>query len=516
MKNSVMKGAGYILVHTPDMIVHYGTTQTSERIVNPESEYLKQIKASLRPYDRVRAYYPNQTYIGNVTPFELAKIDGPWQDIECPVDDRYGKFGEIMPQDEFYLLIQAVDEFELVFLEKGFVETTKAKLEKDPIISAYVLGRIHDGIEADRIEKMVETGDAEGLYMDDKLVGAVKKAHAFDPNLSAHVMVENLVSKASSALALMYAVKNAGIDRDEVEYTIDCSEEACGDMNQRGGGNFAKATAEIAELTRSTGSDIRGFCAAPAHAVMVAAGLVKSGIFKTVAVTAGGSTAKLGMNGKDHVKKGLPILEDVLGGFAVIISANDGINPEINTDSVGWHSVGTGSAPQNVIASLTTDPLDKLGLKVTDIDYYSPEMQNPDVTKPAGAGDVPTANLKMIGALAVKRGDIDRKELPAFVEKHGLPGFAPTQGHIPSGVPVMGHAREGMLNGDINRVMIVGKGSLFLGRMTNLFDGVSFIMEPNSGAEEAPAVSSDEIRQIIAQSLRDFASGLLEAGESNE
>ena len=94
--------------------------------------------------------------------------------------------------------------------------------------------------------------------------------------------------------------------------------------------------------------------------------------------------------------------------FAVIISENDGINPELNTDVVGWHSVGTGSAPQNVIASLTTDALDKVGLKVTDVDYYS-EMQNPDITKPAGAGDVPTANLKMIGALAVRRGDIERK-----------------------------------------------------------------------------------------------------------
>ena len=320
-----MKGAGYILVHTPDMITHYGTTQTSERIVNPESEYLKNIEANLRPYERVRAYYPNQTYIGNVTPMELKEVEGPWQDLECPVDERYGKYGEIMPQDEFYLLIQAVDEFELVFLEKGFVEKTKPKLAEDPIITPYILDRIKDGVESERIDDMVVSGDAEGLYMGDKLVGAVKKAHAFDPNLSAHVMVENLVSKASASLAMMYAVKNAGIDRDEVEYTIECSEEACGDMNQRGGGNFAKGVAEIAELSRSTGSDVRGFCAAPAHAVLVAAGLVKSGIFKTVAV---GQAVRLplGMNGKDHVKRS-PIPEDVLRGFAVIISENDGINP---------------------------------------------------------------------------------------------------------------------------------------------------------------------------------------------
>ena len=32
--------------------------------------------------------------------------------------------------------------------------------------------------------------------------------------------------------------------------------------------------------------------------------------------------------------------------------------------------------------------------------------------------------------------------------------------------------------------MIIGKGSLFLGRMTNLFDGVSFVIHGNTAAEE--------------------------------
>lgn len=510
--NSVLKGTGYVLVHTPDMVIHNGTTQTTERIVNPDSDYLKQLKAHLRPYERVLAYYPNQTYIGNVTPAELAKVDGPWQDLESPVNDRYGAFGEIMPQDEFYLLVQAVDEFELVYLDRDFVAKTKEKLAQDPIVTEFILKRIHEGVDQAKLKQLIEDEGAEGLYMNDVIVGAVRRAHDIDTNLSAHVMIENLVSKASSALALLYAVKNADINPDDIEYTIDCSEEACGDMNQRGGGNFAKATAEIAELSRSTGSDVRGFCAAPAHAVMVAASLVKAGTFKAVAVTAGGSTAKLGMNGKDHVKKGLPILEDCLGGFAVVITEDDGINPVVNIDNVGWHAVGTGSSPQNVIASLVTVPLEKAGLKVTDVDYYSPEMQNPDITKPAGAGDVPLANMKMIGALAVKQGDLERSELNGFVEKHGLPGFAPTQGHIPSGVPYLGHARESMLKGEVNRVMIVGKGSLFLGRMTNLFDGVSFLVEKNDGPKAAEAaVSSEEIRQIIAESLRDFAQGLLES-----
>ncbi|MFA5634475.1 MAG: glycine/sarcosine/betaine reductase complex component C subunit alpha, partial [Anaerovoracaceae bacterium] len=243
------------------------------------------------------------------------------------------------------------------------------------------------------------------------------------------------------------------------------------------------AEAEIAGLVNATGSDTRGFCAAPTHALIEAAALVKSGTFKNVVVFAGGTTAKLGMNGKDHVKKGLPILEDVMGGFGALISENDGINPEINTDIVGCHKVGTGSSPQAVISSLVTEPLKEAGLTITDIGKYAAEMQNPDVTKPAGAGDVPEANYKMIAALGVKQGTLERAAIPDFVKEHGMPGWAPTQGHIPSGVPYLGFAREDILSGKIEKAMIIGKGSLFLGRMTNLFDGVSVVLQKNSGKE---------------------------------
>ncbi len=67
--------------------------------------------------------------------------------------------------------------------------------------------------------------------------------------------------------------------------------------------NFAKSIAEIAGLQNATGSDTRGFCAAPTHALIQAAALVKAGIHKNVMVVAGGASAKLGMNAKDHVKK---------------------------------------------------------------------------------------------------------------------------------------------------------------------------------------------------------------------
>ena len=328
--NSVIKGSSYILAHAPDMVIHNGSTQTTERIVNPSSEYLVKLPDHIRSYEDALKYAPNQTYIGNMTPGELGAIAQPWYDKPLAEGPRYGKFGEIMPEDEFYMLMQVCDVFDLLHLEKGFVEDVKPRFVANPVISEDIVARVHDGLDLAEIEHFVNEEHAEGLYFQGKLVGYVKRAHDVDVNLSAHVMHENLVSKASSVLALLYVVKNSGIDKSEIEYVIDCCEEACGDGNQRGGGNFAKAAAEIAGLTSATGSDMRGFCAGPAHAMVAAASLVKAGTYKNVVVTAGGCTAKLGMNGKDHVNKDMPILEDMLGGFSVLISANDGENPEID------------------------------------------------------------------------------------------------------------------------------------------------------------------------------------------
>jgi betaine reductase len=107
------------------------------------------------------------------------------------------------------------------------------------------------------------------------------------------------------------------------------------------------------------------------------------------------------------------------------------------------------------------------------------------------------------------RKEFERGELNDVVERIAMPGFAPTQGHIPSGVPFLAHGKDLIAAGKLNRVMIVGKGSLFLGRLTNLFDGVSFILEKNSGATESgAAVDKDTIREMIAEAMDGFAAAL--------
>lgn len=512
MNFPVIKKASYVLVNTPDMVIHNGTTQTLERQTNPNSEYLKAIKGNLRNFEDVVAYAPNQTYIGNMTPEELATMPRPWVGKNVEGADRFGKYGEVMPQDEFYGLMKISDVFDLVLLEASFAEKVKEKLSVHPLIKEKVEKIVGDDLT--KIEDLVKNAGAEGLYEGDTLVGCVRRAHEFDPNLSAHYMLENLAVKASGVLAGLHLVDKLEVPVKEIDYIIECSEEAIGDMNQRGGGNIAKSIGEVVGLKGATGIDMRGFCAGPTHSLINAAALVQSGIHRNVLVIAGGATAKLGMNGKDHIKKELPILEDCLGGFAILVSQNDGVSPVLRTDIVGRHTIGHGASPQAVLEALVLDPLTQAGLKVTDIDKYAPEMQTPDITEPAGAGDVPTQNYKMIGALAVKKGQLDRKDLPSFITDHGYPGYAPTQGHIPSGVPIVGHGIDHIKNGVLKNFMVVGKGSLFLGRMTNLFDGVSIVVEKNTGlVEEQSAVSKEEVKSLVADAMQDFAAFLMNANK---
>ncbi len=506
---AVIRGAGYALVHAPDMVLNNGTTLAGVRRQDKNSEILKQAKAGLRPFDEVVSYPPNQCYIGNMTPEQLKEMPAPWYENPQPEADRFGLYGEIMPQDEFIGLMKIADSFDLVVLEESFLLAVKEKLQKHPIMKDDDLVALDKGATEEVVKDLLEKHEAAPLTHEGKLVGCVKKGHEYDENLRAHVLLENIATKASGFLALRNLLYKNEIKADEIEYIIESSEEACGDMNQRGGGNFAKAVGEMVGCVNATGSDLRGFCAAPAHSLVSAAALIQAGVYKNVVVVAGGATAKLGMNARDHLQKDLPVLEDVLGAFAVLLSADDGINPIVRLDAIGRNNIGSGTSPQAVTTGLVAEPLEKVGLTIKDVDKYSAEMQNPEITKPAGAGDVPQANYKMIAALGVMRGDIEKKDLLNFVEKHGMVGWSPTQGHIPSGVPYIGFARQALLDGKLNRVMVIGKGSLFLARMTNLFDGISFLIEKNTGlTKEEPVVTEGEIRKILADGLRKLGDSL--------
>jgi betaine reductase len=216
----------------------------------------------------------------------------------------------------------------------------------------------------------------------------------------------------------------------------------------------------------------------------MASSLVSSGLFENVMVVGGGSLAKMGMKFRGHLASGYPIMEDVLGAFALMVSADDGVNPVVRLDGVGRHKVKSGSSPQQILEALVVEPLERLGLRMTDVPKYALELHNPEVTEPAGSGDVPRNNYRALAGMAVIRRETDRSGMDRFEASHGMPGFSPTQGHVPASLPFMGHARDRILSGELERAMFIAKGSLFLGKMTGLSDGMSFLVERNGDERE--------------------------------
>ncbi|GAC1372268.1 MAG: hypothetical protein NVSMB32_16110 [Actinomycetota bacterium] len=138
-----------------------------------------------------------------------------------------------------------------------------------------------------------------------------------------------------------------------------------------------------------------------------------------------------------------------------------------------------GSSNPKVMEALAVEPLDRLGLRMLDIDDYATELHNPEITEPQGSGDVPARNYKTLAALAARRGDIAKEEIPQFMARHGMPGYAPTQGHLASALCYLPHAIDRLTKGDASRVHMIAKGSLFLGRMTQASDGMSLLLERN-------------------------------------
>jgi hypothetical protein len=459
-----IEGVFYSLAHVPDL-VRYGSKPSREARTNPALE--QQLKNQLRSFSAATAYAPHQVYIGNITPAELSNLSRPWHDklIEGAVAN--GRFGDIVDQDRFYGRLARADQFNLVTLEEKWFQEHAAKHANGKPAGLRPLAEV---------QALCEKG-ALPLHSGERLVGAFEPGHGEDASLVADILLENLAAKVTAAHSLGSLLDALKLSAQEIDFVISCSEEAVGDRYNRGGGNLAKAIAEESGCENASGSDVKAFCAGPLYAMIHGASLIQSGVCKKVAVVAGGSLAKLGMKFESHLKKGMPILEDVLGSFAVILSPAKTGEPCMRLDSAAFHPVRAGASPQAMVESLAEKPLAKLVMKLTDVDRYAVELHNPEITLPSGSGDVPRTNYLTLAALAVMRGQIRKDQMEDFVRTRGMVGYAPTQGHIPSAIVYLGHALDALKNGEIKNALFISKGSLFLGRMTQLSDGCSFLVE---------------------------------------
>ncbi len=474
----VVRAVRYFLAHTPGL-VRYGSKPTRELAKDPG--LMTAVSAHLRPYEAAVAYPPNQAFVGTIYPDDLRTYGQPWFKV-TEGGERWGPHGEIMPEEEFYGLMKSCDAFDLVWLEAQFSQSVHDRLSTHPLVSQADLTRLGEGFPLSAIEARMSNGtQALPLYLrDGRIIGCIHAAHEADSSLAADVLLENLACKATATMAFRTLLAQTGIEPTTIEYVLNSGEEAVGDRYQRGGGNLAKAVAERCGCTMATGSDIKGFCCGPVHALAIAGGLVSSRIFRQVVVLGGCSLAKLGMKFQGHLQRDQPILEDVLAGVAILVGEDDGRSPLLRLDSIGRHTVGAGSSQQAIFEHLVARPLQQLGLRFRDIDKYATELHNPEVTEPAGSGNVPLLNYRVIAGLAALRKEITPGEVSQFVMTHGMPGFSPTQGHIASAIPFLGHALDRMAVGTMKRAMFLAKGSLFLGRMTQMADGLSFILESQS------------------------------------
>jgi hypothetical protein len=476
----VVRIARNVLAHVPGL-VRYGSKPTRELATTPG--LADRLVMHLRPYEHALAYPPHHAFLGSLDPDALRDTERPWFLAREPAP-RWQPHGELMPEAELYGLLRIVDAFELVGLDQTFTREVRRALADHPLVGKSDLERLGDGHPAHVIEERLASPDvALPLRLrDGRVVGNVSRGHEADATLTADVVLENLACKATAVMALRAVLRDGGYDAGEIPYVLNCGEEAVGERYQRGGGNLAKAIAESCGLGEATGADVKAFCCGPVHALVLAGALVAAGVFPRVAVVGGGSLAKLGMKFQGHLRHDQPILEDTLAAVATVVEADDGVSPVLRLDAVGRHPVGAGSSQQAILERLVRQPLGRLGIALRDVDKYATELQNPELTEPAGSGDVARRNYQLLAALAVAAGEITRADMPAFVARHGLPGFSPTQGHIASALPYLARGLDGLRGGTMQRVMLLAKGSLFLGRMTQLSDGVSVVLERNRGA----------------------------------
>lgn len=479
MERPVIRAGRFFMAHTPGLVRH-GWRPVRE--VSRDPRFWDRAQPHLRSYTEACAYPPHQVLLGNLTPDFLGEVPRPWFGNESLGGQVSGPHGEMVSEEEFYGLLKMVDSFDFIWLEEGFASRVSAALKKHPLVSAQDLQQIAGTLFSKIEEKLADPATALPLTLrDGQTVGLVRCRLEDDPALAADILLENLAAKATAVMALRAVLAGTGTPATSLQYLIGSGEEAIGDRYNRGGGNLAKAVAEAAGCLEATGCDVKAFCCAPVHALILGSTLISSGVFQEIAVVGGCSLAKLGMKAPGHLAKEMPILEDVLVGFAVLLGPDDGCSPVLRLESVGRHTVGAGSSQQQIMEALVQRPLQKLGLRYTDIGKYATELHNPEITDTVGTGDVPRTNYRLIAALAARKGDIGpgEAERDRFVAEHGMPGFAPTQGHVASAIPYIGHAIDSLRAGHYCYSMFLAKGSLFLGRMTQLSDGASFILEAN-------------------------------------
>lgn len=471
----VVNGASSVLIHAPGL-VRYGSKPWREIQARPSR--LAELQKRVQSHGAAEAYLPNRVFLGQAPLSSLYEVERPWYERLSPVANDRRAFGDFIAERSFVGLVALADLFKHVCLLERFWEDVGPPLRESSLYGP--LAKISPSlVTREQLRAEIDRGEGIPLFADSDSgpIGWVRHGHHEDGSLTANVLLENLCVKVSAALAVReLLMRHPALSEQKVDYVLSCSEEAVGDRYQRGGGNLAKAVAEFAGCVLASGMDIKNFCAAPIPALVTGAALVHSGVFENVIVVGGASLPKLGMKFLYHLEKGVPVLEDVLAAVAVWIGRDDGKSPVINLASVGRHPVRSGAALDKQLKAIVLEPMERLDLTAASVDRFVAELHNPEITVPANGGDIPERNYKMLAAVLVSGGKMARSETQDFMKRKGVPGFAPTQGHIASALAYLPHAHRELTEGEARNCFLFARASLFLGQMTQLSDGMSVLL----------------------------------------
>ena len=192
-------------------------------------------------------YAPNQAFLGYLHPDTLAALPQPW--FAHPTDGgRWGPHGEIMPEEEFYGLLKICDVFELVRLEAGFVEEIRPAMQAHPLLTADDLKRLGRRRLRRRHRHHAAWRRAGAAAYTCAMAAAsaackrrTTKMRLWQPTYCWKI---SPVKPVLSWPCAPCCARNT-IDPATIPYVLNSGEEAVGDRYQRGGGNLAKAIAEM-------------------------------------------------------------------------------------------------------------------------------------------------------------------------------------------------------------------------------------------------------------------------------
>ncbi|MDE2992888.1 MAG: glycine reductase, partial [Chloroflexota bacterium] len=225
----VVKDVRYMLAHVPGL-VQYGSKPVRE--LPGDAALREQLGARLRSFDDAAAYPPHQVFLGARPPEDLWALERPWwhgqADVSSVGPDRSyrGPFGELLDETPFYGFLKIADDFNLVTLSEEFTEEARATLAEHPLITPADLARLGSGQPLARIER---SEAAVPLVLGDgRLVGCIRSDHDQDTSLAADVLLENLTCKATAVLALRALLDAGPVPAEQVDYLINCGEEAVG------------------------------------------------------------------------------------------------------------------------------------------------------------------------------------------------------------------------------------------------------------------------------------------------